>query len=121
MSGSTSKITGYDNEADIEHDEYHSTLEVDDTSGWRLFIVPGILLLLLIGAIAFFIIYSNSDMGPDPRTQARMQAKQKADVEEKARVDARQQAAQAAAWQQTQQAQGAGSQTAPAAAPAAGQ
>jgi hypothetical protein len=104
MTDSRKNITGYEAGAEIEHDEYHSTLEVDDTSGWRVFIVPGLLLLFLIGALSIFLLYSNSELGPDPRAVARAQAKQKAQAEEQARVEARQQAAQAAATQQAQQA-----------------
>jgi hypothetical protein len=71
----TSKITGYSDPADIEHDEYHSSLEVDDSSGWRVFIVPALAILFLIGAIALFFAASN-DATPDPRVQARLMAKQ---------------------------------------------
>lgn len=70
-----SKLTGYTNEAEIEHDEFHSSLEVDDTSGWRVFIVPGLAILFLIGAIALFFL-STSDTTPDPRVQAQIRAKQ---------------------------------------------
>jgi hypothetical protein len=51
---------------ELEHDEFHSSLEVDDSSGWRVFIVPGILLLFLIGAV-LFIVLSPEDDTPDPR------------------------------------------------------
>lgn len=35
----------------LEHDEFHSSLEIDDSQGWRVFLVPGIALLLALGAI----------------------------------------------------------------------
>ena len=41
----------------LEHDEYHSALEVDDTSGWRVFIVPGLMIAFLIGALLFTFLY----------------------------------------------------------------
>ena len=47
-------------------DEYHSSLEIDDSSGWRVFIVPGVLLLFLLGAVLFIVI-SQGETGPDPR------------------------------------------------------
>ena len=112
----TSKVTGYEPGAEHEHDEYHSSLEVDDTSGWRVFLVPGLLLLFLVAALALFLLSSDGDAGPDPRIAARLQQKQKADADLKAQIDARQNAAQQAAWQQ----QG-GAAAAPAAGNAAGQ
>jgi hypothetical protein len=41
----------------LEHDEYHSSLEIDDTSGWRVFVVPAILFIFLIGALLFIALY----------------------------------------------------------------
>ena len=41
--------------AALEHDEFHSSLEVDDSSGWRVFIVPGIALVLALGMILAFV------------------------------------------------------------------
>lgn len=86
-----SKLTGYASEAEIEHDEFHSSLEVDDTSGWRVFIVPGIAVLFLLGAIALFFMSVN-DTAPDPRVQAQLRAKQeqqrRADEEARARAAA---------------------------------
>lgn len=54
-----------------EHDEFHSSLEVDDSSGWRVFIVPGVLLLFLIGAVLFIVLYQG-DSEPDPRIADRL-------------------------------------------------
>lgn len=56
-------------------DEFHSTLEIDDSSGWRVFIVPGILLLFVLGAI-LFIVLDQSDTKPDPRVEAHLKQKQ---------------------------------------------
>lgn len=61
-------------EAELEHDEYHSSLEIDDSSGWRVMIIPIVLILLVIGMIAFFFIYSG-DLEPDPRVADRLKAK----------------------------------------------
>lgn len=72
-----SALTGYGDGAEIEHDEFHSSLEVDDTSGWRVFIVPGLAILFLIGAIALFVMSAN-DTAPDPRVRAQLRAKQEA-------------------------------------------
>lgn len=44
-------------EAEFEHDEYHSSLEMDDTSGWRVFIVPALAALFVIGALAILVLY----------------------------------------------------------------
>lgn len=52
-------------------DEFHSSLEVDDSSGWRVFIVPGVLLLFLLGAV-LFIVFSQNESGPDPRIADRL-------------------------------------------------
>ena len=41
----------------LEHDEYHSALEIDDTTGWRVFIVPGLMIVFLIGALLFTFLY----------------------------------------------------------------
>lgn len=65
-------------ETDLEHDEYHSSLELDDTSGWRVFIVPGLAILFMVAAIAFFLIYSSSEIEADPRVQANLKKKQEA-------------------------------------------
>jgi hypothetical protein len=43
-------------EAPLEHDEYHSSLEVDDTSGWRVFLVPGLALLFVVGMILSVVL-----------------------------------------------------------------
>ena len=74
-------------ETELEHDEFHSSLEIDDTSGWRVFIVPGLLLLFLVGALSFFLLYSgDSEIRPDPRVAARLQEKQlKAEEADRAR------------------------------------
>ena len=40
----------------LEHDEYHSSLEVDDSSGWRVFLVPGLALLFALGMILSFVL-----------------------------------------------------------------
>lgn len=56
-------------------DEYHSSLEIDDSSGWRVFIVPGVLLLFVLGAI-LFIVLDQSDSAPDPRVEAHLKQKQ---------------------------------------------
>jgi hypothetical protein len=56
-------------------DEFHSTLEIDDSSGWRVFIVPGILLLFVLGAI-LFIVFSQGDPEPDPRVAEHLRQKQ---------------------------------------------
>jgi hypothetical protein len=82
-----SKLTGYSSEAEIEHDEYHSALEVDDTSGWRVFIVPGLAILFLVGAVALFFL-STGDNTPDPRVQAQIRAKQEQQAQRKAESDA---------------------------------
>lgn len=57
-----------------EHDEYHSALEVDDSSGWRVMVIPVLLIVLVIGMIAAFIIYED-DVEPDPRVQAHLERK----------------------------------------------
>lgn len=44
-------------EPEFEHDEFHSSLEIDDTTGWRVFIVPVALGVFVIGALAFTFIY----------------------------------------------------------------
>ncbi|MFN3943939.1 MAG: hypothetical protein ACK4K7_03280 [Allosphingosinicella sp.] len=51
-------------------DEYHSSLELDDSSGWRAFIVPGILVLFLIGALA--LTFMGGSGQPDPRIADRL-------------------------------------------------
>lgn len=56
---------------ELEHDEFHSSLEMDDSSGWRVFIVPGVLLLFLIGAVLFIVLYQG-DSDPDPRIADRL-------------------------------------------------
>lgn len=56
-------------------DEFHSSLEIDDSSGWRVFIVPGVLLLFVLGAI-LFIILNQGDTRPDPRVAERLKQKQ---------------------------------------------
>jgi hypothetical protein len=53
-------------------DEYHSNLELDDSSGWRVFIVPGLLVLFLIGAIALTFFHGGGGQ-PDPRIADRLQ------------------------------------------------
>lgn len=60
-----------------EHDEYHSSLEVDDSSGWRVLIIPIVLIVLVIGMIAFFFVYSG-DLEPDPRVANHLKAKEEA-------------------------------------------
>ncbi|HWH17809.1 MAG TPA: hypothetical protein VNT77_05655 [Allosphingosinicella sp.] len=40
----------------LEHDEFHSSLEIDDSSGWRVFLVPGLALLLVVGAILSVVL-----------------------------------------------------------------
>ena len=60
-------------------DEFHSTLEIDDSSGWRVFIVPGLLLLFVLGAI-LFIILSQGDPAPDPRVAEHLRQKQEAEA-----------------------------------------
>jgi hypothetical protein len=57
----------------LEHDEFHSSLEVDDTTGWRVFIVPVVLLVIVFGMIAFFFLYQGN-MEPDPRIADRFKA-----------------------------------------------
>ena len=39
-----------------DHNEYHSRLEFDDSTGWHIYIVPGLLLALLLGAILSVIL-----------------------------------------------------------------
>lgn len=56
-------------------DEFHSSLEIDDSSGWRVFIVPGVLLLFVLGAI-LFIVLNQSDTSPDPRVAEHLRQKQ---------------------------------------------
>lgn len=48
------KSTG---EMPFEHDEFHSSLEVDDTSGWRVFIVPALMIIFVIGALLFTFLH----------------------------------------------------------------
>jgi hypothetical protein len=55
-----------------EDHDYHSQLEIDDTSGWRVFIVPGALLLFVIGGLLFIFLYQGDDTGPDPRIANRL-------------------------------------------------
>ena len=64
-----------DDIAAMEHDEYHSSLEMDDSSGWRVFLVPGVALLFVLGAIAM-VMLSQGDAEPDPRIAARLEAQQ---------------------------------------------
>lgn len=76
--GRARRATVTDNRMDddmppLEHDEFHSSLEVDDTTGWRVFIVPVTLLILLFGMIAFFFLYQGN-MEPDPRIAGRLKA-----------------------------------------------
>ena len=35
----------------VEENEFHSLLEVDDSTGWRPYIIPAIGLLLAVGAV----------------------------------------------------------------------
>ena len=60
-------------------DEFHSSLEVDDSSGWRVFIVPGVLLLFVLGAI-LFIVLNQADTAPDPRVAEHLRQKQEAEA-----------------------------------------
>lgn len=62
-------------EPEFEHDEFHSSLEVDDSSGWRVFVVPVVLIVIVIGMIAAFFIYDDN-MGPDPRIADRLKKEQ---------------------------------------------
>lgn len=39
-----------------EHNEYHSRLEFDDSTGWHIYIVPGLLLAFLIGALLSILL-----------------------------------------------------------------
>ena len=55
----------------FEHDEYHSALEVDDSSGWRVFIVPALMGLFFIGVILFIFLYQGNPE-PDPRIADRL-------------------------------------------------
>ena len=87
-----SKLTGYAEGAEIEHDEFHSSLEVDDTSGWRIFIVPGLAILFLLGAVILFFM-STGDTTPDPRVQAQIRAKQEQQAQRNAEADVRAKAA----------------------------
>ena len=64
-----------DDIAAMEHDEYHSSLEMDDSSGWRVFLVPGAALLFVVGALAM-VMLSQGDAEPDPRVAARLEAQQ---------------------------------------------
>ena len=57
----------------LPDDEFHSSLEIDDTRGWRVFLVPGIALLFLIGAILMVVLYQG-DAQPDPRVVPRLEA-----------------------------------------------
>ena len=71
-----------DNRPDLDEpldDEFHSSLEIDDSSGWRVFIVPGLLLLFVLGAI-LFIVLNQSDTTPDPRVAERLRQKQEAEA-----------------------------------------
>jgi hypothetical protein len=70
-----SEITGNpENPYEGLDDEYHSTLEVDDSTGWRAFIVPGILVLFLVGALA--LTFWGGGGQPDPRIANRFNADQ---------------------------------------------
>ena len=60
-------------------DEFHSSLEIDDSSGWRVFIVPGVLLLFVLGAI-LFIVLNQGDDKPDPRVAEHLRQKQEAEA-----------------------------------------
>jgi hypothetical protein len=42
--------------APIEHNEYHSSLEFDDTTGWHVYVVPAAMLLTLVGAILALVL-----------------------------------------------------------------
>lgn len=64
-----------DDIAALEHDEYHSALEIDDTSGWRVFLVPGLALLFVFGAILMVVLYQGNSE-PDPRIADRLAAEQ---------------------------------------------
>ncbi len=55
----------------LEHDEYHSALEVDDSSGWRVYIVPVLMGLFFIGVILFILLYQGNPE-PDPRIADRL-------------------------------------------------
>lgn len=56
-------------------EEFHSSLEIDDTSGWRVFIVPGLALLAALGMIIAFVVYQD-DAEPDPRIANRLKEQQ---------------------------------------------
>lgn len=45
-----------DDTGSLEHDEFHSSLEIDDSEGWRVFLVPGAALLFALGAILSFVL-----------------------------------------------------------------
>lgn len=66
---------------EFEHDEYHSALEVDDSSGWRVFVVPGLMLFLMIGAILFIVFYQGAGGDPDPRIADRLKRPEQAAVQ----------------------------------------
>jgi hypothetical protein len=66
---------------EYEHDEYHSALEMDDSSGWRVFIVPGLMLLILIGAILMIVFYQGEGGDPDPRIADRLKRPEQATVQ----------------------------------------
>jgi hypothetical protein len=50
---------------------YHSALEMDDSSGWRAWIVPVAMLIVVIGGVAFLFLYQG-DQEPDPRIANRL-------------------------------------------------
>jgi hypothetical protein len=68
-------------DTEYEHDEYHSALEMDDSSGWRVFIVPGLMLLTLVGAILMIVFYQGEGGDPDPRIADRLKRPEQAAVQ----------------------------------------
>jgi hypothetical protein len=40
-----------------DDNEYHSSLEFDDTTGWHVYVVPALALAFVIGALLFLVLY----------------------------------------------------------------
>ncbi|MGF1550736.1 MAG: hypothetical protein ACFBQW_09480 [Sphingomonadaceae bacterium] len=75
-----------DEEPEFEHDEYHSALEIDDTTGWRPFIVIGLIILFLVTMVGLFFVYQG-DMEPDPRIADRLREQQEEAAEDEAALE----------------------------------
>ena len=40
----------------LEHNEFHSSLEFDDTVGWHVYVVPALMLLVVVGGLGSILL-----------------------------------------------------------------